>query len=82
MVFKCLAAFFGSYVAGVWLFAYKLFLYHNIIFGFKGLGVAGQVTVGHAQQFFKRVKVGILIYHKYTHNAQPNTVVKRLVYML
>lgn len=82
MVPKRLSSGWGGNILCVWLFAYKLFFYCNIAFGFKGFGVAGKVTVCNTQEFFKRIKVGVLIYHKYAHNSQPYTVVKCLVNML
>lgn len=72
----------GSYVARVWLFANKLFFHGYVFFSFKGFGMAGKVAVGYPKELLKGSEVSVLVNHEYTHNTQPDAVVKRLVYML
>lgn len=82
MVLKRLSALFGCHIARVGLFADELLFYHNIILTLECFGMACQVTIGHAQQLFERIKIGILIYHEYRHDTQAYAVVKRFINML
>ena len=82
MLFKRLSAFFGSSIGRIWFFTDKLFLYDDVLFGLKRLGMAGQVTISDPKQLFERSKVGIVIDHQYRHDAESDTMIKGLVYIL
>jgi len=82
MVAKCLFAMFGCAVTGIWFFSDELFFDGNIIFRFKCFGVACKISVGDAEQFLKRIKIGRIVDHQYRHNAEPDAVIKSLVDIL
>lgn len=82
VVTECLAAFFGGNVARVGFLADELLFDGNVILCLQRLGMAGQVAVGHAQQFLEGIEVGMLVHHQDAHDPEAYAVVKGLVDML
>lgn len=82
MVFEGQPTLFCGNIACVGLFADKLLFDHNVFLCLQRLGMAGQVAVGHAQQFLEGVEVGMLIHHQDAHDPEAYAVVKGLVDML
>jgi len=82
VVTECLAAFFGGNVARVGLFADELLFDSDVILCLQRFGMAGQVAVGHAQQFLEGVEVGMLIHHQDAHDPEAYAMVESLVDML
>jgi len=66
-------------VTGIWFAVYKAFLYLNEALLFQRLEVAGKVTVGNIQQLLEGVEIERFTGGQHTHDAQPRTVLKRLV---
>lgn len=82
MVAECLFSRFGCAVTGIWLFPDELFFDGDVIFRFECFGMACKISVGHAEQFFQRIKIGRIIDHQYRHNAKPDAVIESLVDIL
>jgi len=87
--FKCIDmigerffTFLGCDIRGVWLFADELFFDDNIIFGFQSFRMAGEISIGHAEQFFQHVEIGGIIHHQNRHNAEPDPMVESLINIL
>ena len=68
MLFKSFFSIFCSFVIGIWLTAQKGFVHNNIFLFLQSFEVLCQVTVSYFQQFFQRIKIIALVYHKHAHN--------------
>jgi len=82
MVAERLFALFGCAVAGIRFFSDELFFDRDIIFCFKRFGMARKIAIGHTEQFFERIEIGGIVHHQHRHNAEPDAVIKSLVYIL
>ena len=82
MICKGFFAILGCNVRGVWLFADELFLDDNIILCFQSFRMTGEISIGHAEQFFQHVEIGRIIHHQNRHNAEPDPMVESLIDIL
>jgi len=82
VVAECLSSLFCGNVTGIRLFANELLFDHYVFLCFQGFGMAGEVTVGHPQQFLEGIEVGMLVHHQDAHDPEAYAMVKSLVNML
>ena len=82
MVAKSLLALPGCDVTCIWFFSDELFFDEDIIFSLERFSMAREISVGYAEQFLQRVKIGRIIDHQHRHDAKSDPVIKSLVDIL
>lgn len=79
MFFKLIFPEPGRFVFCVWFSADKGFFHLDVFRFFQSLQMAGEVAIGHVQQFLQPVEIHLVVDREDGHNPQPHPVVKEFV---